>query len=94
MEIQGLQLALFIVLVFIVGAIVGCVLTARHYSHREALREAEETGRKKEMQRLPPPSGYESFLRHVTGLCKDTNVERYDIRAYGETFTFLSPKGD
>ena len=91
-EVFGIQPELFILLTFIVGIIIGCVLTVRHYKHRDALREAEEYGRNKEITRLPPPTDYERFLRHLTAICNNTHVESYDIKAYGYTFTCLSPK--
>lgn len=91
-EILGIQLWLFVLLVFI-GIIIGGVVAARHYKHVLDLREAEELGRKKEITRLPPPTDYELLLKRLSTLCNDPNVESYEIRAYGETFTFLSQKG-
>lgn len=93
-DILGIQIGLFILLTLIVGIIIGCVVTVRHYQHRDALREAEELGRKKELTRKAPPTDYDRFLNHLNALCDNTHVESYDVRAYGETFTFLSPKDE
>ena len=91
-EILGIQLGLFILLTLIAGIIIGCVLTSRHYRHQIEVKEAEEYGRKDERLRKAPPTDYERFLQYLASLCNNTSVESYNIKAYGETFTFLSPK--
>ena len=93
-EIFGIQLGLFILLTFIGGMIIGCVLIARHYRHQIEVKEAEEYGRKDERLRKAPPTDYERFLQYLASLCNNTSVESYNIKAYGETFTFEGAKDE
>ena len=93
-EIFGIQLGLFILLTFIGGMIIGCVLTARHYRHQIEVKEAEEYGRKDERLRKAPPTDYERFLQHLNAICDNTRVESYEVKAYGETFTFEGAKDE
>lgn len=93
-DILGMQISLFILLTLVVGIIIGCVVTVRHYQHRDALREAEELGRKKELTRKAPPTEYDRLLSHLNALCDNDRVEGYEVRAYGETFTFQAAKDE
>ena len=91
-EILGIQLGLFILLTLVAGVIIGATLTARHYRHQIEVKEAEEYGRKDERLRKAPPTDYERFLQHLNAICDNTRVESYEVKAYGETFTFEGAK--
>ncbi len=85
-DILGIQIGVFILLTLVAGIIIGSAVTANIYRHRIALKEAEETGRKKERLRLPPPTPYEQMLNHLNALANDDRVTGFTVHAYGETF--------
>lgn len=91
MNIDVLQ---FIGIALLVGWIIGYANAAKHYRHKIEVKEAEEHGKWKERNRLPPPSPDEVFRDRIKSLHYYPLLESYSIKANGNTYEYEKGKDE